>query len=305
MSDGAAPPVSDPTAWPPMIVAVAPNGARRTKADHPAIPITPDDIAETAKACLDAGAAMMHMHVRDADQRHTLDVDAYRAATKAVRDAVGDEIVIQATSEAVGMYAAAAQMAMVRELKPEAVSMAIRELVPDADHEKDAADFFRWLVAENIQPQYILYSKEEAERFLDLRNRGVIPAERVFVLYVLGRYTKGQVSHPADLLPFLEVTGAMDCHWGFCAFDPREGAAAMMVAALGGHPRIGFENNRWLNNGDWAPDNAALIGQIADAAGLLGRPLATAAEARELLAAPMSAATPAASALDDMMRPPA
>lgn len=293
------------TSWPPLVIAVAPNGARRTKADHPALPITPADLAETAALCVDAGAAMIHLHVRDENGGHTLDVDAYRAATAAIRARVGDGIIIQATSEAVGMYSPTEQMAMVRGLKPEAVSMAIRELVPDEQHEKEAARFFEWVVGEGIQPQYILYSAEEVVRFADLRKRGIIPGEHVSVLYVLGRYSKGQISHPADLLPFLEVTGALNCHWAYCAFGPREGACAMMVAALGGHVRVGFENNRWLNDGTLAPDNAALVRQVADAARLLGRPIADAQTARTLLASPCILAGEAASALDDMARPAA
>ncbi len=211
-------PVPQATAWPPLIIAVAPNGARRTKADHPAQPMTPDELAETSVKCVEAGASMIHLHVRDAAGGHTLDVDAYRAATDAIRAKLGDRIVIQATSEAVGMYSPAQQMAMVRQLHPEAVSMAIRELIPDDEDEGPASRFLEWLIGERIQPQYILYSADEVVRFADLRKRGVIPGDNVFVLYVLGRYTKGQVSHPADLLPFLEVTGALNCHWGFCAF---------------------------------------------------------------------------------------
>lgn len=277
---------SEAPRWPPFVLSVAPNGARRTKADHPALPVTPDELAETAKACLDAGACMMHMHVRDKDGGHTLDADAYEAATEAVRRAVGDEIIVQVTSEAVGKYSAAEQMQMVRDVRPEAVSMAIRELMPAPQDEAEAARFLSWLIGEGIQPQYILYSADEVARFHDLVARGVIPDERLFVLYVLGRYTKGQVSHPADLLPFLEVAGSMACHWAFCAFGPREGAIAALVATLGGHARVGFENNRWLNAGSQAPDNAALVAQAAAAARLIARPLATADEARSYLAVP-------------------
>ena len=107
----------------------------------------------------------------------TLDVEAYEAASAAVRDAIGDKLILQATSEAVGMYQPAEQMAMVRGLRPEAVSMAIRELVPDDASERDAAEFFAWLGRENISPQYILYSEDEVRRFMDLRRRSVIPGE--------------------------------------------------------------------------------------------------------------------------------
>ena len=67
---------------------------------------------------------MMHMHVRRPDGRHLLDAQAYRDALAAVRKAVGDELLVQVTSEAAGVYRAAEQMAMVRELAPEAVPSA-------------------------------------------------------------------------------------------------------------------------------------------------------------------------------------
>jgi len=280
------------THWTPLVLAVAPNGARRTKADHPALPMSAGEIAKAVAECRDAGVAMIHLHARDGAGRHTLDVDTYREVITAIRREVGDRIIIQATSEAVGIYSAAEQMAMVRELRPEAVSMAIREIVADGADEPEAGRFFEWIVRERILPQYILYSADKVERFVDLRRRGVIPGPAVFVLYVLGRYAENQVSSPADLLPFLSATDAMSDHWGFCAFGPREGATALMVAALGGHARVGFENNRWLNDGRLAPNNAALITQVANGAALIDRPLADADKAREILSNPV-AVTPA------------
>ena len=268
--------------WQPVILSVAPNGARKTKADHPALPMTPDEIAHCAAACVEAGAAMVHLHVRDRDGGHTLDPEAYRAAISAVRDVLGDRIVIQVTSEAVGIYRPEQQMAMVRELRPEAVSLAVSELVPDGAHEADAAKFFAWMRDEGVLPQFIVYSDEDLTRFDDLVARGVVPPGRHFVLFVLGRYTAGQRSQPADILPFMAANGA-DRPWAVCAFGPREAACAAAAEALGGHVRVGFENNLCLPDGSVAPDNAALIGIAAESARLIGRPIADAAAAREAL----------------------
>src|SRR5205807_8648567 len=82
----------------PLIVTVAPNGAYKQRGDHPALPLTARELADTARRCLAAGAAMMHLHVRDAQGRHSLDVETYREALAAVRGAVGDEMVLQVTS---------------------------------------------------------------------------------------------------------------------------------------------------------------------------------------------------------------
>ena len=267
----------------PMVLAVAPNGARKTQADHPALPITPEEIARTAAACREAGAAMIHLHVRDREGRHSLDAEAYSAAIAAIRGAVGDDMVIQVTSEAVGLYSPAEQMAMVRALRPEAVSLAVRELVSGPEAETEAAAFFAWLRQERVLPQFIVYSDEDLGRFVDLAARGVVPGSRHFLLYVLGRYTKGQVSAPADLLPFL-AAGGLDHTWGLCAFGRRETACAMLAAALGGHPRVGFENNLHLPDGSTAPDNAALVAAVASGAAAIGRPLANADQARAVMA---------------------
>lgn len=269
--------------WPPLILAVAPNGPRKTRKDHPALPMTPDEVAACAAACAEAGAAMIHLHVRDRDGGHSLDVDAYRAATEAVRRETGERLIIQVTSESVGLYSREQQMAMVRELRPEAVSLALREFASDPAQEKDAAVFFAWLEAEKILPQYILFSEQEMIRFDDLMARGVVPAGPKFVLFVLGRYTAGQRSRPTDLLPFLAANGAGH-PWAVCAFGPRETACAVTAAALGGHARVGFENNLYLPDGSIAPDNAALVRAAAAGARVLGRPLGDAKAARAIMA---------------------
>lgn len=267
----------------PLILAVAPNGARKTKADHPAMPITAGECARTAAACREAGAAMIHLHVRDSEEKHSLDTDAYAGAIAAVRREVGDAMIVQMTTEAVGIYRPDEQMAAVRAVRPEAASMAIRELCPDEASVADFADFLSWLKGESISPQFILYSPEDCRRFADLRRRGVVPYDRPFLLYVLGRYTPGQKSVPADLLPFLGAEDGQPADWAVCAFGARECACALTAAALGGHARIGFENNLYMADGSLAPDNAALVEQTAVGAGLLGRRIADAAEARAWL----------------------
>ena len=109
-------------------VAVAPNGGRRTKADHPKLPMTARELAATASACADAGAAMIHVHVRDGQGRHFLDAGAYRRATAAIREAVGDRLVVQITSESLGIHSPAEQIDVIRQTKPQAVSLARNRL---------------------------------------------------------------------------------------------------------------------------------------------------------------------------------
>ncbi len=259
----------------PLIVTVAPNGAYKQRAEHPAVPVTPAQLAEEARRCLDAGAAMLHLHVRDADGRHSLDVDTYRGALAAVRAAVGDAMVLQVTSEAAGRYEAPAQIAMVRTLRPEAVSVGLREVDRPGIGDAGLADFFGWLARERVMTQVILYDVADLRRWQALRAAGTVPDAPWFLLFVLGRYSAGQTSSPHDLLPFVQAHDGGE-PWAMCAFGATEHACAVTAAALGGHVRVGFENNLLLKDGRPAPDNAALAAQAADAARCLGRPLATA-----------------------------
>ncbi len=270
----------------PAILAVAPNGARKTKQDHAALPMSCEEIAAAALACRDAGASLLHLHVRDDNGAHTLDVDAYRKAIDAVRRAVGDTLIIQITTEAVGFYGPAAQMATVRALEPEAASLALRELVPTAEAEEAAAGFFDWIAARRILPQYILYSTDDVRRFAELCERGIIPAWARNTLFVLGRYAMDHSSRPADLLGFLAVleeSAVPVTSWSLCAFGAGETACAVTGLALGGHARVGFENNVHLADGSVAAANDALVGAVADGAKVLGRAVADAVAAREIM----------------------
>ena len=155
----------------PVIITVAPNGAYKKTADHPAVPLTADALAVEARACLDAGAAMMHMHVRKPDGSHLLDAQAYRDALAAVQRAVGDELLVQVTSEAAGVYQAAEQIAMVRELQPEAVSIGLREIAVPGIPEAELAAFLAWLADRRVMTQIILYDDADVRRWLSLRAR--------------------------------------------------------------------------------------------------------------------------------------
>lgn len=266
----------------PFIVMSAPNGARRGKAEHAAIPLSPAELAENAQTILDCGASILHLHVRDEADRHTLDPDRYRSAINAIRNQVGDKLVIQVTTEAVGMYSADEQMSVVKDLKPEAVSIALRELVPDSASLRGAGDFFGWLKANGVVPQYILYSPDEVKRFEDLRKQGLFQEELPFVLFVLGRYGTADFGDPDEIAHYQQALGDMRIPWAVCCFGPREDEASRCAAVDGGHARVGFENNMSMPDGSEAPDNAALVKLTAGHATVAGRRVATADQVRDL-----------------------
>lgn len=262
-------------------IAVAPNGGRLTTADHACVPVTPGALATCASACLEAGAAMFHIHVRDRDQNHLLDAQAYVEAISAIRAAVGDRLVLQITTEALGRYQPDFQAEIVRKVRPEAASLALRELIPDAGHESSFAELLAFMARERIAPQIILYSPDEAVRLNDLIKRGLVPFEDLPVLYVLGRYTAGQRSAPADLLPFLAASQPKFSHFMVCAFGPQEAACVTSAALLGGHVRVGFENNTALPDGSVAESNAQTVKVVADMLASLAIPAQTGQQLRQ------------------------
>lgn len=263
----------------PLIVIAAPNGARLDKKGHPAVPLSVAEIAGCAADLADCGVSILHLHVRDERGGHVLDAGRYREAMAAIRDRVGERLVLQVTTEAVGLYGRDQQMALVRELQPEAVSLALRELCPDESAEREAGEFFRELAARGVWPQYILYSAAEAARFERLRQQGFFGVPRPFALFVLGRYSASLEGDPGELDSFLAAFQPDTFPWAVCCFGPAEPAAVRRAAALGGHVRIGFENNRVLPDGKVARDNAQLVASelaLLPGPGAVQRPIATA-----------------------------
>jgi uncharacterized protein (DUF849 family) len=270
----------------PLLIMVAPNGARRTKADHPALPMTADELAETAAECLAAGAAAIHVHVRDASGHHTLDAALYQDTIVAIQERTNGAMVIQVTTEAVGRYSPTEQMQLVRVLRPMSVSVGLREIFSDG--EAAPANFFSWASREGIAVQHILYDRADLDCFADLRRRGVLAdATDPRLLFVLGRYAIDQESRPADLEIFLDGLRLYRLEdravWSVCAFGRGETAALAAAVAAGGHIRVGFENSLWNADDSLARNNAERVAAMVGVAAHAGRSIASIAEARAIL----------------------
>lgn len=249
------------------LIMVAPNGARRTKADHEALPLTVAETVAAAAASFEAGAGGLHAHVRNAAGEHVLDVSQYRELLQEMRASVPG-MLVQITSEGIGKYGPEDQRKLVRDLMPDAVSIAVREMVPDADT-KEAAKFYTWTLQEKIAVQHIVYSSEDLERFFDLAATGVIPGKTHQLLFVLGRYADNQESTREDLDPFLNVLsqhgGAFDIDWAVCAFGHRETDCLVYAVEHGGKARVGLENGLWNRDGTPARDNADRVRDLVTA----------------------------------------
>jgi 3-keto-5-aminohexanoate cleavage enzyme len=252
-----------------LTIMLAPNGARKGHADHPNLPVTIDEVAREAAQCPPAGVQAIHVHVRDEQGRHSIDAERYIAATGAIRRLAGSELIVQMTTEAVGQFTPPQQIAAVRAVRPEAVSIAVTELVPDPSAEAAAAELYKWAHQNRIAVQHIAYVPDEFDHLLDLIARGVIPGKRHSVIFPLGRYVAGQESNPAELIPFLAKVvgngGPERFDWWVCAFGAAETTSLVAAAALGGHCRIGFENSFTNADGSRAENNAERIADLKQA----------------------------------------
>jgi uncharacterized protein (DUF849 family) len=240
--------------------------------DHPAMPLSSAEIAEEAERCADAGASLLHLHIRDADGRHSLSPDAYRRTIDRIRARVGDRLLVQITTESCGIFTADVQMATVLAVKPAAASFALKEFITGPGDEPRARDFFAAVKQSGTLPQFILYEPAEIDRLRELVAADVIPFPAPSVLFVLGRYAAGPLSEPASLVPFLARWGDRE-PWTVCSFGPSELRVAAAAIALGGNMRVGFENNLQRPDGSYLTSTAEQVTAVAGLARLLHRPI--------------------------------
>jgi 3-keto-5-aminohexanoate cleavage enzyme len=246
-----------------VIIMVAPNGARKTKLDHATLPVSIEDTVSEAALCHAAGASALHAHVRGAQDEHVLDAGLYRELIAEMKARVPG-MLIQVTSEAVGIYTPEQQVDCIQAVIPQMASMCLREISSNFANPAYAQRFFAWCDEHAVHIQHIVFSAEEFQHFLDYREQGVVPAEHRCVLFVLGRYNVNFQSDPADLEPFLrQDLDTLD--WFACAFGQREQECVMAAIKAGGHARVGFENNLFLPNGKVAANTAALVSSLVDA----------------------------------------
>jgi uncharacterized protein (DUF849 family) len=268
----------------PVLIMVAPTGARRTLADHPALPVTEDAIVETAAACFEAGAGALHAHIRDSDGRHLLDEAAYKRLLLRLAERA-PAMITQVTTESADRYRPAEQAALLDALKPRFASVAIRELF--AAGESFASDALRRAASNGVAVQYILFDDRDVEWLHDLSERGALPSGHHRVILVFGRYTANQESDVgalADRLATMKRLGLdRQTIWMACAFGRSETAVLEAAMAAGGHVRVGFENSLLHADGRTAANNQERVAVIAALARKLGRPLAFGADAEMVL----------------------
>ncbi len=242
---------------------VAPNGARKTKKDHPNLPINISEIVKEAVNCFNQGANAIHAHVRDKKGDHCLDEGLYKELLSELEKKV-PELLVQITTESVGKFSPEEQFEVVKLVQPEAASVALVEMMPNIKEPRLAQKFYKFSIENNIQIQHILYSVEDLKLFKKAIELNVIPKKNLQVLYVLGRYDKNFQSKKEDLDFFLEEHKKIifEIDWGICAFGRAETDCLIKSNLNGGKVRVGFENNFYNQDGTLASSNAERVAEV-------------------------------------------
>ena len=271
----------------PLIVTVAAVGAELTPEQTPHLPITPEQLGETAALCQAAGASMIHVHCRNDDGSNTADVGRFRDALAAIR-AKSDLIVQFTTGGAIGMTVA--ERAGPLQLRPEMASLTCGTVNFGEDVFENSFPIMRGILAEilryGVRPELEIFDAGHLSNAKRLAAEGLpmCPAPVDFVLGVPGGLDASvrNLVHLVDALP-------EGCTWSVAAIGRDQLSMATVAIAMGGHVRVGLEDNIYYSRGRLAR-NDELVGRVARIATELGRPVASPAEARELLGLPVPAA---------------
>lgn len=243
-------------------IMVAPNGARKLKSDHENLPVTLEEIVQTAIECEHAGADGLHLHIRDKEGKHLLDEQVYRKTVSEIKNAVPN-MIVQVTTEACGLYSPQQQRELVRKLQPAHVSISTAELWRDQNVQTNR-HFYHDCFQSGIAVQHILYGDNDLQLFKRFLDENIIPNESLLMLFVLGRYTHNMQSETAQLLPFLSWldVNLIKADWAVCAFGQSETACLKFGWEKGGKIRVGFENSLLHEDGTRARSNAERVSEV-------------------------------------------
>ncbi|MCY0888677.1 MAG: 3-keto-5-aminohexanoate cleavage protein [Alicyclobacillaceae bacterium] len=265
----------------PLMITAAMVGAEVTREQQPHLPITPKEIGVAAAECAAAGASIIHLHVRTADGRPTQDKDIFAEAIAEIRSRT-DAIVQVSTGGAVGMSAEERLQPVF--LRPEMATLTCGTVNFSDDvfmnSPSDLRRFAETLQRHGVRPEFEIFDAGMIANALHLAKLGLVtpPYHFDFVLGVPGALpaTPKNLQFLVDLLP----EGATYSVAGMGRHQLTLGTLSMV---MGGHVRVGFEDNIYYRKGVLADSNAQLVARMKRLADELERPVATPDEARKML----------------------
>ncbi len=267
----------------PLIVTCAPVGAELSPEQTPYLAVTPKQLGEVAAEVAQAGASLIHVHCRNDDGTNTHDVARFRAAYEAIR-ANSDLIVQFSTGGAIGMTPQ--ERAAVLRLRPEMATLTCGSVNFGDEIFENSFPIMRAIARAmneyGVRPELEIFDKGHLANARRLAAEGVLtlPQHVDFVLGVPGAL-EASVENLCDLLRDLPE----GCTWSVAGIGRAQLPMAMAAIAMGGHVRVGLEDNIYYSKGRLAT-NGELVARIVRIAAEAGRPVATPAQAREILSLP-------------------
>lgn len=267
-----------------LIITAAITGAETTKAMNPNLPTTPEEQAKDAAACVKAGASVIHLHVRDKNGNPSQSLDDFRASIEAIRAACDPKPIIQiSTGGAVG-EAMEKRTAPIVHLKPEMASLNVNSMNFGDDiflnHPKDVSSLAAKMQELGVIPEIEVYDCGDIELAQRILKKGALksPIHYQFVLGVPG----GLSGEAHNLTHMIRLINPGDS-WAVAGVGRYETPLSVMAVVMGGHLRVGFEDNIYYLKGELAKSNAQLVERISRIAKEVGRAVATPQEAKAIL----------------------
>jgi uncharacterized protein (DUF849 family) len=266
------------------LITVAPTGAEHAKADLPQLPTTLDELVETAQRCEAAGAALIHLHLRDAEHAPTLDPGILRAAVDAVRGAT--DLVVQLSTGG-SVHDALTTRLTVLDAEPDSCSLTCGTTNFGDDVFLNPWPFMSELYVlaqeREVVPEFELFELGHVHALRRLIDTHGLPyGGKVHVDFVTG-VPGGMPATTAALMAGVAMLPGEVTSWSATGIG--RGHLPVMAAALsaGGHLRVGMEDNVVFRRGQMVQHNDELVARAAELATLLQRPPLSTEEARELL----------------------
>jgi Uncharacterized conserved protein len=267
-----------------LIITACICGAEVTKEQNPAVPYTVEEIVREAKSAVDAGASIIHLHVREDDGTPTQSKERYAECIAAIRSACPDVIIQPSTGGAVGMSNEERLQPVT--LNPEMATLDCGTVNFGGDEifvntENMIIAFAQAMNERNIKPELEVFDKGMVDMALKLHRKGHILSPMHFD-FVLGVTGGGMSAEPRDLV-YMAESLPTGCTWTAAGIGRAAFSVAAMTIVMGGHVRVGFEDNLYLDKGVLAKSNGELVARVVRLANELGRPVAIPNEARQIL----------------------
>ncbi len=264
-----------------LIITAALTGAEVTKEIQPALPLTPEEIAADAYECYKAGASIVHIHARDPEGAPTQSLEVYREIKTLIEDKC--DVIVQPSTGGAVWHSAEERLQPV-ELRPEMATLSTGTVNfgPDVfmNTQEYMEKFATRMLELGVKPEIEVFDRGMIQNALNLLKKGLLKAPLHFD-FVLG--VPGACPGEIEDLVYFKSRIPGDATWTVAGIGRHETPLAAAAIVMGGHVRVGFEDNVYYAKGVLARSNAQLVERIVRIAGELGREVATPDEARAIL----------------------